>query len=311
MTALMRKDCVVRLISWWMLGVSASLVACANDPVQYRAAPPTAANFLLWDCARIQDDADLQQRNAVALAYVPDSDAGNSVLALGSGLSIYWPALLAMRTSGMEARDLQRLRARFDALQTAATVRRCAYMLGEPAGSLPTQQRLQVGQRLVFEERRNPRSQGHDWRVQLTRLDGQGLMFSGQAGQESVWQQDASGNMVNAPEGALWWPQLLRPDLMLGQVTVGDMLVQGDPLARARLRGQMVALGPQMLAGQRFDAAVIELFGDAPSGDAYTRVDGVIVIDRSSGLLLRLELRSAHPAFNLQRKLLRLEPGAP
>ena len=306
----MRMVCAVRLLSWVMLCVSASMAACANDPVRLRTAPPTAADFVLWDCTRIQDDADLQQRNAVALAFAPDSDAGSSVLALGSGLSIYWPALLAMRTSGMEARDLQRLRARFDALQTAATGLRCPHMLAEPAGIMPAAQRLQVGQRLVFEERRNSRSPGRDWPLQVSRQGGDGLVFSGPDGQDSAWRQDSAGNLVAAPEGALRWPQLLRPQLLLGQVMVGDMLVQGDPLARARLRGQVVALGTQMLSGQRFDAAVIELFGDAPSGDAYTRVDGVIVIDRGSGLLLRLELRSANPAFNLQRRLLRLESGA-
>ena len=111
--------------------------------------------------------------------------------------------------------------------------------------------------------------------------------------------------MLEAPADALQWRRLLRGGLTLGQVVAGDMVVVGDPLARARLRGQVVAVGRQTLADHRFDAAVIELFGDAQHGEAYTRVDGAIVVDRSSGVLLRLDLRSADPSFTLQRRLVR------
>jgi len=87
-------------------------------------------------------------------------------------------------------------------------------------------------------------------------------------------------------------------------------LLVGDPLTRARMRGQVVAVGPQTVAGRRFDAIVVELFGDAQRGDVTTRVDGAIVVDRASGLLLRLDLRSANASFSLQRRLVRVEaPG--
>ena len=123
------------------------------------------------------------------------------------------------------------------------------------------------------------------------------------------WLQDRTGNLTQAPAGALYWPRLLRGELALGAVTAGDMLLAGDPLTRARLRGQVVAVGPQTVAGRRFDAAVIELFGDVQQGDASTRVDGAIVIDRHSGLLLRLDLRSAVGSYSLQRRLVRVAPA--
>ena len=116
---------------------------------------------------------------------------------------------------------------------------------------------------------------------------------------------------MTAPVGALQWPHLLRADLPLGQVTGGDILVVGDPLVRARLRGQVVAVGQQQVAGRRFDVAVVELFGDAQRGEASTRVDGAIVVDRASGVLLRLDLRSADASFSLQRRLMRVEAAAP
>jgi hypothetical protein len=70
----------------------------------------------------------------------------------------------------------------------------------------------------------------------------------------------------------------------------------------------VVAVGPQTLAGRLFDVAVIELFGDAQRDDRYARLDGVIVVDRHSGVLLRLEVRSALAVFSEQRRLVRVEP---
>ena len=126
---------------------------------------------------------------------------------------------------------------------------------------------------------------------------------------EGVWLLDRIGNVTAAPEGDLQWPHLLRGELTLGAVTAGDIVVSGDPFVRARLRGQVVAVGPQAVAGRRFDVVVIELFGDAQRGDASTRVEGVIVVDRASGVLLRLDLRSAQADFALQRRLVRVEPA--
>ena len=125
-----------------------------------------------------------------------------------------------------------------------------------------------------------------------------------------AWRQDRSGNIVAAPPGALQWPQLLRGELVPGAVTAGDISVAGNPELRARMRGQVVAVGLQMVDGRRFDAAVLELFGDAPRGDSATRVDGVMVIDRISGVLLDLDLRSAEGSFRLHRRLLRVDSAA-
>ena len=116
--------------------------------------------------------------------------------------------------------------------------------------------------------------------------------------------------MATSP-GMLMWPRLLRVDLELGQVMAGEIQVVGDPLARARVRAQVVALGPQEIAGRRFDAAVLELFGDVLQGAGSTRLDGGLVIDRASGVLLRLDLRSAQAPFQVMRRLVRVERAEP
>ena len=114
------------------------------------------------------------------------------------------------------------------------------------------------------------------------------------------------------------WRRLLKPDLALGQVLAGDLALAGETVPSARLRGQVVAIGPQTVAGRGVDVAVIELFGEAPMfgqfspsspSDASTPLEGVIAVDRRSGVLLRLELRCANPDYSLRRRLLRVEPA--
>jgi hypothetical protein len=46
-----------------------------------------------------------------------------------------------------------------------------------------------------------------------------------------------------------------------------------------------------------------------PSDGASAKVDGVMVVDRPSGVLLRLELRSQSAEFSVRRVLVRIEPA--
>jgi hypothetical protein len=78
----------------------------------------------------------------------------------------------------------------------------------------------------------------------------------------------------------------------------------------ARVRGQVIALGPTLVSGHGFDTATIELFGEIAGGGPGARVDGVMVVDRTSGVLLRLELKSTQAGYALRRRLVRIEPAA-
>jgi hypothetical protein len=286
---------------------------CATRAVNVAPLPANPADFAAWSCDRIDDELDTVQQRAADVAYAVDERAGNNILALGVGVTIFWPAMLAMRPDGPEAQDLARLKGRYEALRTASANKSCpppAPMLSAAqAAALP----LALGERLVYEDRASPRLPPQEWVLKLTALRRAELEFeldaSAAQGRNGRWLQDRVGNVSAAPFGALHWPRLLRAELALGQVLAGDIVVSGDPIARARIRGQVVAVGPQTIAGRRFDAAVIELFGDAPRGEAATRVDGALVIDRTSGVLLRLDLRSAQAPFSLQRRLLRIEAG--
>ena len=306
------------------VGVCALAMAaagCAMRAVDVVAAPANPADFLSWDCLRIDDEQDRVQQRAADVAYAVDELAGNNIVALGVGVAVFWPAILAMRPGGLEAAELARLKGRFEALQTAARYKSCPALGADLPQARAAGLSVALGERLVYEDRVDPRRAAVEWVLRVVALRRDEFEFRVEpatagaavsavsAVSAGIWRQDRAGNIVAAPAGALQWPRLLRGDLVLGHVTGGDMVVVGDPLSRARLRAQVVAVGPQSVAGRRFDVAVLEVFGDAQMGESFTRVEGAMVVDRSSGVLLRLDLRSAAPGFSLQRRLMRVAPA--
>ncbi len=278
--------------------------------------PANPAMFAGWSCDRIDDEAEVVQRRAADLAWAVDERAGNNIVALGVGVTVFWPALLALRPHGPEAVELARLKGRYEALREAAARAKCP----PPSLDLPAARAavlpVAVGERLVYEERADRRHAATEqvWAVRALRreaIEYSPLAAAVASASGASLRHDRAGNVIEALPGMLTWPHLLRLDLELGQVMAGEILVAGDPQARARVRAQVVALGPQEIAGRRFDAAVLELFGDVPQGAGSTRLEGALAIDRASGVLLRLDLRSAQPPFGVLRRLVRVEPVPP
>ena len=323
------------------LGV-ALLAGCAtrSADVAPRATDPAADAG--WACSRLHDEIDTVQQRAADVAYAVDSRVGNNMIALGIGVTVFWPALLAMRPDGLEAAELADLKGRYVALCTVVARQHCppppVGWAAPRGGALP----VALGERLVYEERGGSggssgvgsgsggmsgggASNGAPARqlgLLVTalrrdqiefRVDLDGKAFA------APWRQDLTGNPVlegRAP--LLGWRRLLKPDLALGQVLAGDLAAADQAQPSARVRGQVVATGPQTVAGRHFDVAVIELFGEVPAVSSVasstdqvsTRLDGVMAVDRRNGLLLRLELRSSNPDFSVRRRLVRVEPPA-
>ncbi|MDT7836624.1 hypothetical protein [Aquabacterium sp. OR-4] len=295
---------------------------CATHSSAVQPRPGDAAAYAGWPCERLFDELDAVQQRAADVAYAVDSRAGNNMIALGLGVMVFWPALLAMRPDGEEAQQLAELKGRFEALRAAAQTQACgtapAGMAAHRVQALP----VALGERLIYEERAGLHASAHLLGLQVAGLRRDRIEFrvelDGRATGE-LWQQDLLGNTLG--EGAaplIAWRRLLRRDLALGQVLSGDLAAAGELVATARVRGQVVATGPQTIGGRRFDVAVIELFGEAPPPPPAlaetanaARLDGVMAVDRASGMLLRLELRSANPDFALRRRLLRVEPATP
>jgi hypothetical protein len=249
--------------------------------------------------------ADRVQRAAARVAFAFDERAGNNIIAMSLGVSVFWPALLTMRSTEPEARELSVLRGRFDALKKVSAARNCDDALTEAELA---QLSVRVGDVLTYEQRSSASATPRSWVTQVTAITRQGLALapaSSDPAVEASWEFDRSGNLLRAPVSPVW-PHLVRDELTLGQMISGSMIDPSDPLSRARLRGQVVAVGPQVIGERRVDAAVIDLFGEAQRNDTSSRLEGVLVVDRSTGLLIRLDLDSAHAGFQLQRRLVRL-----
>ena len=299
----------------------ALLPGCASRSVEVRPRPSDPAAYAQWDCERLFDESDAVQHQAADVAYAVDSRAGNNMIALGLGVMVFWPALLAMRPDGPEAAQLADLKGRFEALGLAAAQRGCGSapetMPARRLASLP----VALGDRLVYDERSGIGAVAQTLALKVTALRRDHIEF--EVGLDdrvlaAPWRQDLSGNtQLEGGAPLIGWRRLLKPDLVLGQVLYGELARATETVPSARVRGQVVATGPQTVAGRNFDVAVIELFGEAPSvgggqvgsSDGSTRLDGVMAIDRHSGVLLRLELRCKNPEFAIRRRLVRVEPA--
>jgi hypothetical protein len=297
----------------WLLPVL--LAACATRSGDVRPAVADPAQFAAWSCDALYDEADRVRQRAAQVAYALDERTGNNIVALGLGVTVFWPALLAMRPSGPDALELAQLKGRDDAVRVALAQHACppapAQLAPDRVAALP----VALGERLVYEERSAAGGPVRELGLRVAALRRDEFEFSTDVGGRPLplrWLQDRWGNQPQMPDDSGWlhWKRLLRPDMALGDVLSGEV-IGGDSGGSGRLRGQVIALGVQTSFGRPFDAAVIELYGDAPQNGQSTRLNGVMVVDRKSGVLVRLELRSGNPEFALRRTLNRIEAAAP
>lgn len=292
---------------------AAVLAGCATRSADVKPSSVDPAAFAGWECERLLEESDRVQWRAADVAYAVDARVGNNMIALGLGVTVFWPALLAMRPDGLDAIELAALKGRYEALSQAQVARGCPPAGVEMPASRAAVLPVAAGERLVYEDRAGSTGTPRELGLRVTALRRDQIEFAVEVpGRKpaGLWRQDLAGNaLFDDPALPLTWQRLLKPDLQLGQVVAGELRAAEVAFAPTRVRGQVVALGPQNVAGRHFDVAVIELFGDVPgvAGSPSTRLDGVMAIDRTSGLLLRLELRCDNPAFVLRRRLLRVE----
>ena len=220
-----------------LLMAAAMLAGCASRSVNVQPEPVDASAFAGWSCDRIHDEMDAVQQRAADVAYAVDERSGNNIIALGVGLTIFWPAVLAMRPDGLEARDLAALKGRFEALQAAARQQSCPPPAPQMAADRAAAWPVQVGERLVYEERAGNRGSMQEWSLRLVALRRDEAEFLAEfparidspASRRPVpWVQDLAGNVTLAPDGALQWQRVLRRDLQLGQVVAGDIVLAVD-----------------------------------------------------------------------------------
>jgi hypothetical protein len=289
------------------------MAGCATRSPDVQPASFDASAFAGWDCERLQTELDRVQAQASERAYKVDERAGNNVVALGVGAMVFWPALLALRPDGDDAAELARLKGRAETLHGARRAQACP----PPADELPAARAaalpIHLGERLVYEERAQDGAAAVELGLRLVALRRNELDFAVERrGQRTPlpWRQDLAGNTLPSPQsGLLQWRHLLAPELVLGQALSGELVaIDGDAELIASVSAQVMSLGEQTVAGRRFDVAVLELRGGAPHDNGgSTRLEGVMAVDRASGVLLRLELFCANPSFSIWRRLARID----
>ncbi len=148
---------VVAAVLGAVLAATAALLqsGCASRAQEVMAGPVDPAAYAGWRCERLFDEIDAVQLRAADVAYAVDARAGDNMIALGLGVTVFWPAVLAMRPDGAQAQQLAELKGRHDALVQAAAARPCGepprQMAADRAAALP----VALGERLVYDERRS------------------------------------------------------------------------------------------------------------------------------------------------------------
>jgi len=299
-------------------GVAAVLLllgGCSTLPPA-GAGDDSLAHFMQWRCEALHDESDRVQRRAVAVAYASDLSGRRGFIAAGQAIELFWPALRAMHVDGADAAELVRLERRHSALREARAQLGCAPPALVTHALLQPMLPLAPGDRLVYEERGGARRATTELTLTLDAVRRGRFEFSAALGGQPLpddWVQDSAGNLQGPPAhaavapGLLYWSRLLDANPALGDVVSGEL--RHTDGARARMRGQVIALGVHTGLGRAFDYAAIELFGEMTGAAPGTRVEGMLVVDRGSGVLLRLDLRSTVPGFELRRTLTQVQAG--
>ena len=96
---------------------------CATRSQDVEPEKVEVAAFRSMDCNALYDEADRTRLRATQVAYSLDERSGTNIVALGMGVTVFWPALLAMRPTGPDAQELARLKGRDEALRAAQAER--------------------------------------------------------------------------------------------------------------------------------------------------------------------------------------------
>lgn len=298
------------------------LAGCAVRADQVAPAPTPVQPLLALSCSPLRGALDGVEQQADDLAFAVDAQRGNNFIALGLGLTAFWPALAAVRGNEQQARELALLKGEQQALLQAMAHKQC------PRDEPPSTPRLpddgvfrglpQVGDRYVYEEFEPisglPTGR-NEWRLRAVKP---GRLEYVNSGDPPVrWTTDAAGNWRSGLAPGLRLLRFLRADAVPGQQLEGEIGTADVQDGLGRIEGRVTELLTHELNGRQFEAARIEVKGHVPSDVSQTQtgatgnesLEGWLIIERRTGQVLQAEVKSGNPAFAWRRRLVGFERG--
>lgn len=300
----------------------ACLAGCAVRSDQVAPTPTPVQPLLALSCTQLRGALDGVEQQAEDLAFAVDAQRGNNFIALGLGLTAFWPALAAVRGNEQQARELALLKGEHEALQQAMARKQCAGDEAPDSPKLPDDGVFRglpaVGDRYVYEEFEPVSGQPlgrNEWRLRAVKPGR--LEYSGGEGAATLWITDAAGNWRSGLAPGLRLLHFLRADAVPGQQLEGQVGTADVQHGLGRIEGRVTALLTHELEGRRFEAARIELQGHVPSDVSQTQtlatgsesIEGWLIVERRTGQVLQAEVRSSNPAFAWRHRLVGFERG--
>lgn len=308
------------LVRFAVVGLLAAQFGCASRSTEVRPVPVDAASLSAMSCDQLRDELDRVDTAALdAAARVDARFADNAALILISGL--VWPAALALRADGEQARRLGLLKGRHEGIVQSIDARRCPQPVALSSPERADELALWPGDRYVYQV---SGPTGAEITTRVTMVRAERIEMDGGA-----WKQDASGNRL--PEGSVFESSsppvdaashrpalpyvvgLLKPRLRLGQALSG-LLVPGEDTPALEVTAEVVGIGPATLARGSLPTVTLDLRGrviEPATGNGMARatVRGVLVVDGRNGMLVRLQTQSSSALPAIDVRLLRVEPG--
>lgn len=304
---LIARSCIALVTS-----LSVALAGCATASKDIASAYVSPLQYQSYDCDQIAAELRRVQDRVVQLGGRLDEAASNDKAIMGVGIVLFWPVLFALGGTKQQEAEYARLKGEYEALQQAAIQKKCpAATTGATAAR--TASAFAVGDRLVYRSL-DPVSGATlgDQTFLISRIDDRQVEY-----EEGALRTDAYGNWL---EGQLLGVRLVG---MFQAAYPGPgrwkarIVSAANPQEFAEVDVRFAATTRYSAEGLAVDAVRLDLdgFGTVPPGQRPVSsqgpwtVKGHVLVDAASGVLLELQLDTAHPSLSTKRSLVRRRPA--
>lgn len=109
-----------------ILVASGILTACATAGKDISATYVSPMQYTTYDCEQLRAESVRIGSRVNQLTGRLDEAASNDKAIAGVGMILFWPALFALGGTKQQETELSRMKGEYDAIEAAATTKRCA-----------------------------------------------------------------------------------------------------------------------------------------------------------------------------------------